>query len=370
MMERSIGIVTFPISKAGNIPLSNFVDVVSSFSNDIYLITGNDGYSSFVNDSRVHVYGVNHEKGTNAITRIVNFIWTQIKISHNIIKLRSNVDIYVLFIGGDGLILPMLTIKIFNKKAILAPVDYTINFGKGILSKLLKKLMNINRHLADKIVIHSPILINEWNLEKYSDKICMSHEYFIDLDEFSISKRFEHRKNLIGYVGRLSEEKGILNYIKSTRKIIEERDDIEFLICGDGPLYAEVESFLLENNLNKKVKLVGWIPHDQLHSYLNDLRLLVIPSYNESGPIVALEALACGTPILAPKVGHILNLIDDGENGFIMQTNSSECISQNILRVVDNPNMDEIIIKGRQFVETGFNYDAAVASYTKVFEDM
>lgn len=363
MIQKNIGIVTFPISKAGNIPLSNFVDVICSISDRTYVITGNEGYSLFVDDERVNTYGIHHPLSKSILSRIVNFVFTQFKISSAIFKLRKEIDCYILFIGGDGLILPMLTIKLLNKEVILAPVDYSISFKKDISSKVLKYLMGINRSLSDKIVIHSPILIDKWDLTKFSHKICIAHEYFLDFNKFSINKPFDQRGHLIGYVGRFTEEKGILNFIQSIPQILEKTDEVEFLICGDGPLFNEVEQYLSDNHLKKKVKLIGWVPHNKLPEYLNSLKLLVIPSYNESGPIIALEAIACGTPVVASKVGHILSLLVDNKDGFIMDDNSPECICKNVLRALEAQNIDEIIINAKTFVENGFNIDAAIDAY-------
>ena len=73
-MKTNVGILTFPISEAGNIPLSNLVDILEPLSNIFYLVTGNEGYTFFKDDKRIHAYGVKHERGTNTFTRIIKYI--------------------------------------------------------------------------------------------------------------------------------------------------------------------------------------------------------------------------------------------------------------------------------------------------------
>ena len=243
MKKPNIGILTFPISGAGNIPLSNLIEIVYSFSNDLHLITGNDGYTFFKDDKRIHTYGIRHERGKNAIKRVTKYIYTQLKISYVLFKLRKKVELYIFFIGGDGLILPMLMVKLLNKKVISAPADYTVRFGKDAPSRLLKNLEHINRSLSNKIILHAPDLIEEWNLEKYKNKICIAHEYFLDFEKFKIKKKFDERDNLVGYVGRLSEEKGVLNFVRAIPKILKERDEIKYMVGGDGPLQDEIERY-------------------------------------------------------------------------------------------------------------------------------
>lgn len=369
MQKKNICVVTFPISAAGVIPLSNLLEILYPLSNKLYLITGNKGYYSLKDDSVVHSYAVSHKKGTNLITKMINYLNTQLKISYIILKLENKVDNYILFIGGEGLILPLITIKLLQKKVILAPADYTIKLSKNVSSRILLKMINVNRLLCNKIILHSPILIKEWDLENYTHKINIAHEYFIDYNTFKLMKKYDVRDNLIGYVGRLDKEKGVLNFIQSIPKILDIKKDLKFIIVGDGPLFGEIERYIDTHNLKDKVKLLGWIPHEKLSGSLNELKLLVIPSYMESGPIIALESMACGTPIVATKVGQILNMIVDGQHGFIMDNNSPDCITENILRVLEYESIPQIICNAQKFVMSEFTYEIAINNYKYILED-
>ena len=192
----------------------------------------------------------------------------------------------------------------------------------------------------------------------------------MDFNKFKLIKNYDSRINVIGYIGRLNKEKGILNFVDSIPKILCQMNNLKFFIAGDGPLLGEIENYLILHNLKNKVQLLGWIPHDKLPDHLNELKLLVIPSYTESGPIIALESMACGTPIVATKVGHILNMIKDEENGFIMDNNSPECISKYILRALTSPNINKIILNAQNFVKNEFTYDVAIEKYKKIIEDL
>ena len=363
MKKPNIGILTFPIKKAGNIPLSNLLDILYPLSNDLYLITGNDGYDFFKEDKRIHTYGIWHESGANAFTRIIKYIYTQLRISYVLFKLRKKVELHIFFTGGEGLILPMLTAKLFNKKVIFTPAGYTVGIMKDTPSRVLKSLININRFFGDRIILFSPTLIKEWNLENYKNKISIAHHHFFDFDKFKIKKKFDARKNLVGYIGRLSEEKGVLNFVKAIPKVLEKENKIKFLVGGEGQLRDKIERYLEGENLNDKVKLPGWIPREEFLTYLNELKLFVLPSYTEGLPHTILEAMACGTPVLATPVGAIPDVIKDGETGFIMENNSPECIAKNIVRALAHPNINEIIKNARALIEENYNYQAAVDGY-------
>ena len=371
MKKINVGILTFPISEAGNVPLLNLIDVLYHFSGDIYLITGNAGYDFFKGNEKIHAYGVEHESGANVVTRVVNFIYTQLKISYTLAKIDRNVDLWIFFIGGDYLVLPMLTAKLLRKNVVLAFAASSVQMLKSANDSLFKPteiLSKINCTLSNKIILYSENLIKEWNLERYRNKICTAYKHFLDFDKFKMKKKFDERENFVGYIGRFSEEKGTLNFVEAIPRILDERGEIRFLIGGAGQLQDKIEEYLDEKNLNDKVKLTGWIPHDALPDYLNELKLVVLPSYTEGLPNILLEAMACGTPVLATPVGAIPDVIKDGKTGFILENNSPECIAKNILNVLTYPNLDKIVKSTRELVEKEFTYKAAVERYREILE--
>jgi len=90
---------------------------------------------------------------------------------------------------------------------------------------------------------------------------------------------------------------------------------------------------------------------------------LVLPSYTEGLPNIMLEAMACGTPVLATPVGAIPDVIRDGKTGFIMEDNSPKCIAENVVRALEHPDLEEIAEAGRRFVEEEFTFERAVEKW-------
>ncbi|MFC1994375.1 glycosyltransferase, partial [Chloroflexota bacterium] len=102
--------------------------------------------------------------------------------------------------------------------------------------------------------------------------------------------------------------------------------------------------------------------------YLNDLKLLILPSYSEGLPKSVIEAMACGTPVLATSVGGIPDVIKDGETGFIMEDNSPETIAQNVVRALNNPNLEQITQNARKLVEQEYSCEIIVGKYKQALE--
>ena len=161
-----------------------------------------------------------------------------------------------------------------------------------------------------------------------------------------------------------------MNFVKAIPAVLKEKGDLEFYIGGDGPYRNEILSFLNENNLKDKVKILGWIPHDKLPDYLNKLKLLVLPSHTEGLPNIMLEAMACGIPVLANAVGSIPDVINDGETGFIMENNLPECIAKNIIRSLQYSNLGEVINNARELIKEEFNYTYTENRYKKIIAEV
>ena len=373
MKKPNIGIVTFPLGEANIPPLLNFVNISYSISSELYVITGNSGAMLLQDPNKLHIYLLYHKTGANTFTRIINYAYMQLKILCKLARVSRNVDVWLFPIGAEALLPAMLIAKLLRKPAILALTSSTAKMVEAqddVVAKVVIHLVKVNCALSNRIVLYSERLIKEWNLEKYKDKICIAHEHFLDFDKFKIKKKFGERDNLVGYIGRLSEEKGTLNFVKAIPEISKEKDDLEFLIGGDGQLCDKIKKHLDENNLNDKVNLAGWIPHDKLPDYLNELKLVVLPSYTEGLPNLMLEAMACGTPVLSTPVGAIPDVITDSETGFIMEDNSPACIAENVIRAIEHPDLERIVENARALVEREFTYEAAVERYRKILENI
>ena len=84
--------------------------------------------------------------------------------------------------------------------------------------------------------------------------------------------------------------------------------------------------------------------------------------------MVLLEAMACGTIVLATPVGAIPDYLIDSNTGFIMENNSPQCISKNIIRALSNPNLEQIAENARKFVEKNFSFKKAAKNYHKIIK--
>jgi glycosyltransferase involved in cell wall biosynthesis len=100
------------------------------------------------------------------------------------------------------------------------------------------------------------------------------------------------------------------------------------------------------------------------------MKLLVIPSYTEGLPTILLEAMACGTPVLATPVGNIPDIIDDGENGFIVPANSPSILAAAIVAALSNDTLGDISNHAAESVAAHYSFGASVARHREIIKSL
>ncbi len=153
----------------------------------------------------------------------------------------------------------------------------------------------------------------------------------VDLEHFRIIEKSQARHHLgldgdriILFVGRIDPLKGVDNLIKALPHLCHV-PKLKLIIIGGGERSQyEIEQLRkLAHNLQVQdsVDFLGLIKHEELPYYYNAAHTCVVPSYYESFGLVALESLACGTPVVATDVGNHKNLIRQGETGYVIEDN-------------------------------------------------
>jgi glycosyltransferase involved in cell wall biosynthesis len=373
-LKGTVGIITKPLGSAGIVPVSNLVDILTTISDSVYIITANEGanLNNHKRNDKLSIKLFQYKYGTNIIEKMVNNILLQFKITLCIFKRRKSITTWVFFLDSHAFILPVFGAKLLGSKIVFplaASIKGSAKAQNNWLNNIMMLFESITFDFADFIILYSRNLISSWDLDQYSSKILIAHEHFLDFKAFTVTTPLSDRPPLIGYIGRLSGEKGVQHFARALPAILSDQKNLRVLIGGNGQLRDSIAASLHEG-IAARVDLPGWISHDDLPGYLNQLRLLVLPSYSEGLPNIMLEAMACGTPVLATPVGAVLDVIIDGKTGFIMENNSPECIAENVMRALEHPGLERIAEAGRRFVEENFTFDKAVENWEYILQDI
>lgn len=138
-------------------------------------------------------------------------------------------------------------------------------------------------------------------------------------------------KIVIGAVGMLHENKGHKLFIDAAAKVLDHRDDVVFIIVGEGEMRAELEQHIRKNNLQDDVILVG--QQNNMPAVLQMLDIFVICSYTESFSLSMLEAMSSGNAIVTTDCGGPSEIIKSGENGCIVPVGDSAAIADTIVQL-------------------------------------
>ncbi len=151
-----------------------------------------------------------------------------------------------------------------------------------------------------------------------------------DTRNFIIKDR-KHVKNLLGledrdkilfFAGGLIPVKNVNVLIEAFSHVVKTNYNLSLFIAGSGSEEGNLKRLVLENNIRENVKFLGPLVSEDLINYYNAADLFCLPSKSEGLPNVIVEALFCGTPVVASSVGGIPTIIKPGENGFLVEPNS------------------------------------------------
>ena len=145
--------------------------------------------------------------------------------------------------------------------------------------------------------------------------------------------------------------------------------DVGFVLFGDGPLREELERQIADHGLNGRFILAGF--RADLDRFLPHLDLVVLPSFTEGLPNVALEALAAGVPVVATAVGGTPEVIEDGRTGYLVPPGDATALADRIGEALFDPaGRSRLAHQGRDFVAAHFSFDAQAAKYCELFSHL
>jgi len=235
------------------------------------------------------------------------------------------------------------------------------------LAGVVRALERVGFAVATGVVTYTPEMARQLDLHPEAPDVYPTGARYVRTDEFRVERPYSERDRVVGFLGRLDEEKGIRELAAVASDL---PDDITFRFIGDGDLGAWLEAELDAEISNGDVELTGWVDHDDVPGQLNDLALLVLPSQPTEGlPTTTLEALACGTPVLASPVSGVPDVVQEGETGFLIESRDPATLTETITRIL-SADLEEISDNGRALVETKYSFEKACDRYRDILRSV
>lgn len=119
-------------------------------------------------------------------------------------------------------------------------------------------------------------------------------------------------------IGRFSEQKGQLALIDAMRRVVRDHPQTHLELIGDGEMRPQIEAAIARAGLGAQITLTGWLSEGEVGAALVRAHALVMPSFAEGLPMVLMEAMASGRPVIATYVAGIPELVQPGETGWLV----------------------------------------------------
>jgi glycosyltransferase involved in cell wall biosynthesis len=145
--------------------------------------------------------------------------------------------------------------------------------------------------------------------------------------------RIEAADLVIGFSGRFSEEKGPDVFLE-VANLCRECKNVVFVMTGAGPLTESISKKVQALPATVRFEFAGLV--DDVDQYLGLYDVLILPSRFDGRPLVVMEALACGVPVIASDVGGLPDLVSNGLNGYLVPPADAQAIADCIVRLAEN----------------------------------
>lgn len=236
-----------------------------------------------------------------------------------------------------------------------------------------KQIIRYNLRKADHILSTSHVMAKE--TKKYTDKPIDITPFGVNVDLFSPGVHEDSDVFVIGNVKTLRPKYGIDVLIKATDIVIKQNPEkkIRLDIYGEGPQKEELITLSKELGIETKVNFKGFVQNSLLPDVYNSVSVSVSVSDSESFGVVAVEAMACGCPVVTSDADGFTEVVKNGETGFIVPKRNPEATAEAIQKFIDNPQLRDLMgKKGRERVLNLYNWEENVTTmieqYNKVLK--
>ena len=223
------------------------------------------------------------------------------------------------------------------------------NDDKNYINNVIKSCQNLNY-----LVIASKQLANIYS-KKMMNSNCKVVNIPLTLD-YMPEKTSELSNKVITYIGRLSEEKGVIDLIEVFKKIHDKDDEFRLNIVGDGELKEKMIQKISENHLESCAFMQGYKSKSELEEIMLNTSIGINTSYTESFGLALMETFSYGIPCVAfSSAEGAKEIIDNDKNGYIIENRNFEEMANKVIDLVNNK--DKLMIFGKNAKEKSEQFE-------------
>jgi glycosyltransferase involved in cell wall biosynthesis len=305
----------------------------------------------------VCTYSINRDKGFDDIPNyrfdyhrvpLFNSAWK----NHQFLKFLERID-------AD--IFHMHFLRYFSHmKQVTRTEKYMVTpYGSEIFYELSSKQKELKRILIENaklVTASSKFLLNAIVDQGYKIRDKKLIYFGVDRNLFRPLRTTNPKKFRIGFAKHLESHYGVEELIRAVEILARKGQEVELYVYGEGDLKERLLDYILSNKLEQHIFLFGAVDHESLPEIYNQFSVFAMPSTGqESFGVAAIEAQACGIPVIASNTGGIPEAVLNGETGILTEPGNINQIAEAIETLLDD---EELRIKmGKNAVEWSKNFD-------------
>lgn len=204
------------------------------------------------------------------------------------------------------------------------------------------------------------------------DRWCKIHEIHCGVDDVFLARSpvpIAAEPRLV-CVGRLCEAKGQLLLLQAVRQLASEGLQFKLVLVGDGELRAELELLIARLQIQNWVEITGWASSEDVRHQILSARAMVLPSFAEGLPVVIMESLALGRPVISTYVAGIPELIESGRVGWLIPAGSVDDLAVAMRSALTLPveSLERMGSAGVEQVAKCYNSNIEAAKLAELFQ--
>lgn len=238
-------------------------------------------------------------------------------------------------------------------------------FAEWIMSHFVDKIVGVSGSTSENLVRYEWISPKKiLTIDNGSDDTLIN----TSMDKEEKKKELGIRKGepIIGVCARLTEEKGVSYLLQGMPAMVSVFPNLSLVVAGEGPLENRLKKEATELGLEENVLFLG--PRSDVPELLKLFDLYVLPSISEGLPMIMLEAMAAGCPIVATEVGGIRSVIEPGWNGTLVKAGRPNELCDAIIQLLESQiTRQRYAENGRVRFKENFSADKMVRKYEKLY---
>jgi len=172
------------------------------------------------------------------------------------------------------------------------------------------------------------------------------------------------------FVGDMVPPKGVAELVTAVLRLRARGAAVTLELVGDGPLRAELAQRVAEAGEAESIHFLGTVARPAVADRIRAAHCLVLPSHNEGTPVSVMEALTCGVPVVASRVGGIPDLVEDGADGLLVPPGDPDALAAALSRLADEPGLLARLERGAAATGGRFSLDRRRREVVRILADV